>query len=97
MLNNLTEVFEDLDKFDYIPQLGFKTKRSQGTLLGGFFTIIIGGIILYYLGSELRLMAEFKGYYQRSSFTVANLTEIGIVQLEDMGSLPFLSVHHEGK
>ena len=42
-------------------------------------------------------MADFKGYYQRSSYTIANLTEIGIVKLEDMGSLPFFSVHYEGK
>ena len=42
-------------------------------------------------------MTEFKGYEQRSTFTIANLTEIGNVELEDMGTLPFFSVHYKGK
>ena len=42
-------------------------------------------------------MAEFKGYYKSSSFAQANMTEIGIVSLDDMGTLPFYSVHYKGK
>ena len=42
-------------------------------------------------------MAEYKGYYHRATVTVANLTEIGVVNLDDMGTLPFFSVHYRGK
>ena len=48
------------------------------------------------MGSELQLMADFKQFDQRSSFTVANLTQIGIINLDDMGTLPFFSVHYKG-
>ena len=52
---------------------------------------------MYYLGTELELMVEFKGYYQRSSVTIANMAEIGIVELDHMGSIPFFSIHYKGK
>ena len=72
-------------------------KKNQGTFFGGFSTILMGVLIFYYMGNELKLMAELKGYNLISSFTVANLTEIGNVELEDMGTLPFFSVHYKGK
>ena len=94
MLSNLYELIANKDKFHYVPQLGFNAKRNQGTFLGGLFTIFLGVIILNFLGTELYIMASFKGYYHRSTLTVANLTEIGIVNLDDMGTLPFFSVHY---
>ena len=42
-------------------------------------------------------MLNYQHFYQRSTFTVANLTEIGEVSLEEMGTLPFFSVHYKGK
>ena len=42
-------------------------------------------------------MTQFKGYYERSIFTESPLTEIGIIKLDDMGSLPFFAVHFKGK
>ena len=42
-------------------------------------------------------MAEYKGYSHRSTFTIANLTEVGSVSLDDMGSLPFFSLSYKGK
>ena len=44
----------------------------------------------------MHIMVSYKGYYHKSISTSANFTEIGIVKLEDMGSLPFFAVHHKG-
>ena len=97
MLNIFEELIINMDKFHYVPSLGFHAKRNQGTVLGGIFTCCLGLTILYYLGSELLLMSEFKGYYQSTSFAQANMAEIGIVSLDEMGTLPFFSVHYKGK
>ena len=59
--------------------------------------MFLGIAILLFLGDEFHQMTDFKGFYQRSSFTISNMTEIGIVKLEDMGTLPFFSVHYKGK
>ena len=96
MLSIIEEIIINFDKFAYVPQLGFTAKKNQGTFFGGFSTILMGVLIFYYMGNELKLMAELKGYNLISIISVANLTDIGIVKLEDMGTLPFFSVHYKG-
>ena len=96
-MNIFEEMIINLDKFHYVPNLGFKAKRNQGTVLGGIFTLCLGFAILYYLGIEVNLMTEFKRAYERSGITEANMAEIGILNLDDMGALPFFGVHYKGK
>jgi hypothetical protein len=91
------ELISELDKFHYIPQLGFKAKRNQGTFLGGLFTILVGIIIFYILGDQLYFMSQYKAFYHKEFATVANLTDIGKVNLDDMGTLPFFGIHYKGK
>ena len=90
------ELIENLDKFHYRPQLGFKAKPKQGTLLGGLSTVLMGFMILYILINGLHVMYLYEGYYLKTIDTNANLAEIGILKLEDMGTLPFWSVHYKG-
>ena len=56
MFRIFQEVISDIDKFDYVPKLGYKAKQKQGTVLGGVFTILVGLIIFYILGDQLHLM-----------------------------------------
>ena len=42
-------------------------------------------------------MTLYEGYYHRDIESAANLTDIGIVSLEEMGTLPFFGVHYLGK
>ena len=90
------EVISELDQFHYEPRLGFKAKPKQGTFLGGVSTVIMGSIIFYIMGNQLHILSEYKQQYHKSIETVANLTEVGTVKLDDMGTLPFYSVHYKG-
>jgi len=92
----ITEAVESVDKFHYTPLLGWKGKKKQGTCLGGCSTIIIGLIIMFILVDNIIILTKYEGYYHRSIETSANLTEIGIVQMEDMGTVPYFSVHYKG-
>ena len=42
-------------------------------------------------------MANYEGYYHKSILSVANLNELGIVNFDEMGTMPFFSVHFRGK
>ena len=42
------------------------------------------------------MMGIYDNYYHRSIETVANLTDIGVVTLEEMRTLPFFGVHWKG-
>jgi len=53
-------------------------------------------MILYFLQAQLQLMTEYKGYYFKSFVTLANLTDVGVVSFDDMGTLPFFGVHYKG-
>ena len=97
LLSAIKEVLENIDKFHYVPRLGFKGNFKQGTTLGGLCTVVIGIILSWFLVEQLRMMAMYEGYYHRSISTIANLTDIGEVRLEDMDSLPFFGVHLKGK
>jgi len=54
-------------------------------------------MILYFAQTKLQLMADYKGYYLKSIETVTNFTDLGIIKLDDMGTLPFFSIHYKGK
>lgn len=86
----------DVDKFHYSPLLGWKGKKKQGTTLGGCSTILIGLIILAILSDQIYVVTLYEGYYHRQIDSVANMKEIGLVQMKDMGTLPYFSVHYKG-
>ena len=56
MLNIFTELIINMDKFHYVPTLGFHAKRNQGTVLGGLMTFILGVMIAGFFGDELQAM-----------------------------------------
>ena len=85
-----------VDAFHYTPLLGWKGKKKQGTQLGGCSTIFIGFLILAILTDQIISVQKLEGYYHRSIETVSNFTDIGIVQMKDMGTLPYFSVHYKG-
>lgn len=65
--------------------------------MGGCSTILIFLIVIYVFVYEMYLMVIFSDYYHRQIETAANMEDIGIVSLDEMGTLPFFSVHYEGK
>ena len=57
---------------------------------------MVGCVILSIFATQIYSMANYEGYYHKSITSVANLTDIGIVNLDDMGTMPFYSVHYKG-
>ena len=53
-------------------------------------------IIIYVAIYEFYLIYSYSDYYHRQIETIANMDEIGIVSMEDMGTIPFFSVHYMG-
>ena len=96
MMEPVIETIGNIDKFHYTPLLGWKGKKKQGTTLGGCSTILIGLIIIFILADHIYIVSKYEGYYHRSIDTVANFTEIGLVEMKDMGTLPYFSVHYKG-
>ena len=52
---------------------------------------------MIFLVQDFELMIKYKHFYHRNTVTAVNFNKIGIVALDDMGTLPFFSVHYKGK
>ena len=76
--------------------LYWKGKKKQGTALGGCSTILILIMIVFILIDHIYVVSKYEGYYHTSIETVANFKEIGIVEMKDMGTVPYFSVHYKG-
>jgi hypothetical protein len=57
---------------------------------------LIGLIIIFILADHIFIVSKYEGYYHRAIETVANFTEIGLVEMKEMGTIPYFSVHYKG-
>jgi hypothetical protein len=74
----------------------FNGKKKQGTIPGGTLSIILGLFVYFLWYSKLMIMAKFEKNHLTNIVIKADMKEIGIVSLQEMGTLPFFSVHFLG-
>ena len=96
MIKALEFNIKKLDKFHYVPILGFQGRAKQSSILGGCSTVIIFLIITYVFFYEMHLVFNYYDYYHRQIETAADMNEIGLVSMDEMGTTPFYSVHYDG-
>lgn len=80
-MNYITGKITAQDKFNHAPQLRFKGRINQKTLLGGFWSILLSIFIYYQWFETLLLMFTYKKSYTSYVETEANFDEVGKVLL----------------
>jgi hypothetical protein len=85
-----------MDKFHYVPRLGFQGKAKQSSLLGGCSTIGIGLILSFVFLREIVKVIDNSDFYHLQIETAVDFAQLGQVKLDEMGTMPYYSVHYEG-
>ena len=96
MLHYVANTVAQKDTFHHPVHIIFNQKKKQGTVPGGTLSIALGFFVIFLWYSKLMVMTKFEKNHLTNFERRADMAEIGTLSLQEMGTLPFFSVHFYG-
>ena len=96
MLSSISHFVTHLDNFSHFPTINFNRKKKISTFPGGLYSIFFTAFVWWQWYQQLTLMVTYKGGTVNQIEHAAEFENIGKVNFNDSGSLPFYYVHYKG-